>query len=607
MGRHARDVIESRKSQRQDARLRFYRGGLLCLISLLVPTLATATVYQANPSNYATHVSRLKPGDTLSLAAGTYRGLIVTHLNGNSNAWIVITGPASGPPAMVIGSACCNTIEISNSSFVSIEHLTIDSKGIEGTFGVSAKDGLNNRTHDIRIQNDRFIGQSGSQQTVAISTKTPTWGWIIRENRIENAGTGIYLGNSDGTLPFVAGVIENNLIENTIGYNIEIKWQRPRPAVPGMPAGQSSTIIRHNVFIKDGRPSPDGDRPNMLVGGFPETGAGSTDMYELYGNLFVNNPREALLQASGRISVHDNIFLGGDYASMALQSQELPLKLAHVYNNTIYTRAQGILFGSAAAQEDAVIGNLVFAAEPLSGPVKHAADNILETPAHIAAYVKTPGLDLTADLFPLPGKCMGRPLDLTPFATETDYALDFNANPKRSAKGEIVFRGAYAGEGANPGWKLQLGMKSGAAEAAPRLVALELSPSTGKRGGSGSFLILLHAPQGANITGLQWELSSAEITVDPADIVIGSAAASAEKRIVCSSPGTGAGRPPTLKCLLAGGQKRISDGPVAIVRYHVGRQVRAGTAIVVLDKILAVTTQTTGLDLGRSEGTVSIQ
>src|SRR5579884_54695 len=75
-------------------------SALVWCISLLIPTLARGAEYKANPSNYAARVSRLKPGDTLTLAAGTYRGLTVSHLNGNSSAWIVITGPASGSPAV---------------------------------------------------------------------------------------------------------------------------------------------------------------------------------------------------------------------------------------------------------------------------------------------------------------------------------------------------------------------------------------------------------------------------------------------------------------------------------------------------------------------------
>jgi hypothetical protein len=49
------------------------------------------------------------------------------------------------------------------------------------------------------------------------------------------AGTGMYFGNSDGNHPFWGGLIENNLIMNTIGYNLQIKHQNPRPRLPGMP------------------------------------------------------------------------------------------------------------------------------------------------------------------------------------------------------------------------------------------------------------------------------------------------------------------------------------------------------------------------------------
>ncbi len=62
-------------------------------------------------------------------------------------------------------------------------------------FGVSAKDGTSNVVHDVTIEGCHFIGQTGSQQTVAISTKTPTHGWVIRGNVIDGAGTGLYLGN----------------------------------------------------------------------------------------------------------------------------------------------------------------------------------------------------------------------------------------------------------------------------------------------------------------------------------------------------------------------------------------------------------------------------
>src|SRR5262249_10284278 len=149
------------------------------------------------------------------------------------------------------------------------------------------------------------------------------------------AGTGLYLGNSDGSQPFVAGVIENNLVQDSAGYNMEIKDQNAIPPIPGMPLTSTSTIIRHNVFIKDDRPSPDGDRPNVLVGALPESGPGSQNLYEIYGNYFAHNHRETLFQGSGRVSLHDNIFVDGpgNYPAVVLMKQTRALKLALVYNN----------------------------------------------------------------------------------------------------------------------------------------------------------------------------------------------------------------------------------------------------------------------------------
>ena len=98
---------------------------------------------------------------------------------------------------------------------------------------------------------------------------------MIRNCVIQGAGTGMYLGNSDGNEPFIAGLIEHNLVIDTIGYNIEIKHQNPRPRVSGIPTGRSKTIIRHNVFSKSANSSTGRRaRPNLLVGHFPRSGPG---------------------------------------------------------------------------------------------------------------------------------------------------------------------------------------------------------------------------------------------------------------------------------------------------------------------------------------------
>ena len=432
---------------------------LASLLAVLVAPAAGAGTIAADPSSYQAALGSLKPGDTLALAAGQYPLLVVSGLNGTAASPLTIAGAAGGG-TVIEGDASDNTIEIVSSSYVVLSGLTIDSKGLDGVFGVSAKGGTSNTVHHITIEGCTFTGQGASQQTDGISTKTPTWGWIIRGNVIDGAGTGLYLGNSDGSDPFVGGVIEGNVIRNTIGYNGEIKFQAPWPAGVALPAGPNRTIIRNNVFIKNDQPSPDGDRPNLLIGGSPTSGTGSQDLYEIYGNFFFHNPREALLQVAGRVTIHDNVFVDANLPAIVAQDHDLPLALAHVYNNTIYTTSNGIHFGNAAPQGDFVVGNLVFAATPIDGPITTMHDDITDTIANAGMYVNMPSMTLGAmDFYPNGPKATGSPMDLGTVATETDYDKDFNG----TSKGTFTYRGAYAGQGKNPGWQLGNGPKTGGA------------------------------------------------------------------------------------------------------------------------------------------------
>jgi hypothetical protein len=430
----------------------------ICVLFAWNASPVCAETRNARPSNYKDLLRGLAPGDRLNLAPGKYPRLYLANLRGTPDAWITITGPESGPPAAIEGESDYNTIEIENCSYLAIENLRIDSRGIPGAFGISARGREKSLTHHIRVEGNTFVGQHGGQQTDGISTKTPTWGWVIRFNKILGAGTGIYLGDSDGNQPFVAGLIEHNLIQDTLGYNMEIKHQLSIPQVPGMPLEPTSTIIRNNVFIKDDKPSPDGDRPNVLVGAFPASGFGSMNMYEIYGNYFVHNHREALFQGTGRVSLHDNIFIDGPYSypAVVLTKQKTgPLKVALFYNNTVYTPGPGIRLGSQAIQGSAIIGNLIFASTPITGQATSLEDNITGTLENARMYVRSPSFDpAAADFYPLAGKCRGTPIDLSTFQSNGEYTTDFNGVPKTQSAGSVVFRGAYAGEGENPGWRL---------------------------------------------------------------------------------------------------------------------------------------------------------
>ena len=417
---------------------------------------AVGRVVRADPSNYQELIGTLQAGDTLQLAAGRYRRLTIADLNGEPGRCITVTGPTAGPRAVIAGEILHSTVEIVSSSYIVLANLTIDSLGLGGD-GIKAPRTAHAATHHIVLDGNLIMGVGAGQQNDGISTKTPTWGWVIRRNAILGAGTGIYLGDSDGSSPFVAGIIENNLVLDPLGYCMEIKYQVDRPTLAGMPQASQSTIIRNNVFIKGDRPSPSGDRPNLLVGGFPDNGPGSHDLYQIYGNLLVHNPREALFQGSGRISFHDNILVGGQVAGAVFRDHDLPLRLAHIFNNTIYSPQVGISFGSPARNGYVVLGNLIFAETAISGLEVAGQDNLFAKPADARNYVRAPTSRLGAlDFYPLPGRVKGSPLDLSPVAGELDFNRDFNGAGKDGDR----FRGAYAGEGANPGWRLRAQIKT---------------------------------------------------------------------------------------------------------------------------------------------------
>ncbi len=419
----------------------------LLLLLLFTGTLAAGETKQATPADYRQVLTTLRAGDTLVLAAGVYeRGLPLTDCQGRPDAWITVQGPETGV-AEIRQTAVANCVELRHCRYLALKKLAIlggGPQGIPGLFGISAKGGVENPVHDILIEDCLIADWNTSQQAVGISTKVPAWNWTIRRNTIRHCGTGLYLGNSNGNDPFIAGIIEHNLVENPVGYCMEIKFQSPRPTLPGLPAAASRTIIRHNVFIKNDGPSPDGDRPNVLVGGFPESGPGADDRYEIHGNLFRGNPREALLQASGRVSIHDNVFVEAaspHHAAIALRDHDLPLRSARVYHNTVFGTAEGVHIAAKNPAELLIAGNALFVhGDPIAGapPSARIEGNLVGSVAEAAGHLTDPA---AMEFHPLPGRALGPPLDLSPFADDSAAPVDFDGRDK----GEARHRGAFTG------------------------------------------------------------------------------------------------------------------------------------------------------------------
>ncbi len=422
--------------------------------------ISYANKITANTSNYTSFISGLVPGDTLYLPAGIYiSGLTLNNLTGNSVTPIVIMG--AGNATVLNGRSCCNTISISKCSYIVIKDMKVDALNLD-VDAVKAEGTLGNWAHHITIENLYIVNNGNNQQDVGISTKCSAWNWIIRGNIIDGAGTGLYLGNSTGEAPFVAGLIENNLVMNTVGYNMEIKHQvdTVRDNFSGTANDNQTTIIRYNVWSKASGSSTGGNaRPVVLVGAFPSIGFGANDQYEIYGNFFYENPVEALFQGTGNLTMYNNVFVNhqnpSGYRAVYFTNHNgfQPREINFFHNTILSNMSSGALRLNSpnTSYQQYCYANAVFGATAISG-FTNSVDNVTDTYANAGTYINNASTTLSSvDCYPKSGQLQSTSTSNTLFTAFTDYDKDFNRTTY-----DWTYRGAYSGSGINPGWKLQM-------------------------------------------------------------------------------------------------------------------------------------------------------
>jgi hypothetical protein len=417
---------------------------------------APLNTINATPSNYQSLISTLVPGDRLLLAAGTYtQGLTLWNKHGQPSQCIVIEGPATGSPALFTGSSSWNVISLQDSSYIALRNLSLDGQGLAGD-GIKAESTAVS-VHHILIERLSLQNFNQSQQTVGISTKCPAWNWVVRHTTITSTGTGMYFGNSDGSEDFSNSLVEHNLVHGTIGYNAQFKHQLSRSTSIGAPSS-GTTIIRHNTFSKQSGSGSSEFRPNVLVGHWPLSGAGSSDIYQVHGNLFYQNPNESLFQGEGNVALHDNLFVNSTGTAVRFQAQNSVPRRIDAFNNTIVANSTGISITGAdtANYDQRVIGNAVFAATPLVGGDPAPSNNVTGSYSAASTYLNNPTAALGSglDLYPKSGQLQGTAIDYSGLTGLVDRDLDFN---KRSRI--ATYRGAYSGDGVNPGWTPALAIK----------------------------------------------------------------------------------------------------------------------------------------------------
>ena len=411
---------------------------LLLLLALGMVLPAQAADINATPSDYRTKLKLLQPGDTLLLGAGTYsEGLPIHYLLGTASKPILIRGIAG--QTRFIASARRNTVSIVDSAHIHVSDLLLDGAG-QPADAVRAE-GYARFAHHITLENLLIVNHGLGQAFVGISTKCPAWGWVIRGNRIIGAGTGMYLGRSDGRAPFVAGVIEHNLIVASTGYNLQIKHQAVRPDLPGLPQAASRTLIRHNVLIKGANSSRGKDaRPSLLVGHWPLQGAGKDDVYEIYGNFFYQNPGEALFQGEGNLAFYNNLLVNDFGDALNIQPHnDVPRKI-YLFHNTLLARESGIRIRTGLSEPEAlhVVANAVYAAQPLTGV--EPVHNLIAARKDARSYLKAPDVRLDRlSLEPQAGRLQMATANFNWMNQFTDAECDFDGR-----RLGFAYYGAYA-------------------------------------------------------------------------------------------------------------------------------------------------------------------
>ncbi len=340
---------------------------------VLLAGVATASDYRAGPDNYRDVVRHLQPGDRLLLAPGDYlRGLPLHGLSGRAGAPITIEAADSEAMPRFLARPGSNTVSLVDARYLVLRYLELDGRNVP-VDAVKAE-GYSRFADFITLEHLYIHDHAASQQNVGISTKCPAFGWVVKHNRIERVGTGMYFGDSDGSDPFVGGIIEANRVVRTLGYNLQIKHQKVRSAEYG---DHRDTVIRYNVFSKSDSLPGKQARPNVLLGHGPLTGAGSEVRHLVYGNLFLHNPSEALLQAEGRVAVYDNTFINGNGDAIHIQPHnDVPRDMA-IFSNTVLASGVGIRICQAegASWRQRVMANVVAAGAPIQGG--EATNNVM--------------------------------------------------------------------------------------------------------------------------------------------------------------------------------------------------------------------------------------
>ncbi len=242
----------------------------LCGISLP----AMATTYQASTAKELQDaISKVKPGDVIQLAAGTYKDkFVIKGKNGTAGQPIQLTGPA-GASAAVLTNSGGYGLYLDHANYWIIDGITISNSGKGVVLDTSTNNSLQNLTvHDIDDEGIHFR---------AFSTDN-----ILKTSHIYNTGKsqpgfgeGVYIGSANSNWCTYTSCNpdksdRNKILTNSIGPNVKAEGI-------DIKEGSSNGLIQGNTFDGSGISGQNYADSVIDVKG---------NNYAITGNTVINHP-----------------------------------------------------------------------------------------------------------------------------------------------------------------------------------------------------------------------------------------------------------------------------------------------------------------------------
>jgi len=137
--------------------------------------------------------------------------------------------------------------------------------------------------------------------------------------------------------------------------------------------------------------------------------------------------------------------------------------------------------------------------------------------------------------------------------------------------------------------------------------SVRVSSGSGAPGDKIAIEITLDSPSGKEPLAMQWEAGFPGEALKPEGTgpVAGAAAQAAGKSLTCAPKKTSPGLSKWV-CILAGGQKPIGNGVVAVLHFEVLPNAHVGSKPIVVDELLGVSAALKKVPMPRAEGAVVV-